>query len=120
MLCELCLLGSEYQFRYECERCHQVQSIPHPMWRYQPTAAAFGDTSWACHRRCGDYTHWRIVAEDVGRVPAQHAPEGWGMRETWLAAVRERRQQEIRGGGGGGGGEGGGGEGRTRPYCTIC
>jgi hypothetical protein len=38
MVCEMCLLGARYYFRYECSGCHGVQRIPHPMWRYQETA----------------------------------------------------------------------------------
>ena len=91
--CDACLLGSNYVFKYECERCHLIQSIPHPMWRYQDTSNSFGTATWACHRRCRDYTHWKIIPEDVGNIPHQLCPESWGLREEWLAAVRNQRMQ---------------------------
>ena len=97
--CDACLLGSNYTFRYECERCHLIQRIPHPMWRYQETPNSFGTATWACHRSCGDYTHWKIVAEDVGNIPHQLCPEPWGLREEWLAAVRNQRLQTLTGSG---------------------
>jgi hypothetical protein len=31
MLCELCLLGRSFSFRYECSGCHRQQRIPHPV-----------------------------------------------------------------------------------------
>eukprot|EP00457_Paulinella_chromatophora_P011355 gb/GEZN01011489.1/.p1 GENE.gb/GEZN01011489.1/~~gb/GEZN01011489.1/.p1 ORF type:complete len:260 (-),score=52.13 gb/GEZN01011489.1/:374-1057(-) len=88
MLCELCVLGSRFCFRYECDSCHRTQRIPHPMWRYQNTTSQFGTATWACHQRCGTYTHWRVLAEDASRIPAEHCPVGWGRREEWLAEVR--------------------------------
>ena len=33
---DACLLGMEYQLSYECERCHGIQRISHPMWRCGP------------------------------------------------------------------------------------
>ena len=98
-LCENCLLGQSHPFRYECDRCGGEQEIPHPMWRYQNTAVEFGSATWACHVRCGDYTHWRILSEDVGRVPASLIPESWESgeevdAEAALAQVRDRIQRE--------------------------
>jgi hypothetical protein len=85
--CSPCLLGRRYALVYECNRCHQLQRIPHPMWNYQPTPQEFGTDSWACHRGCGTYTHWRIEASEVEKIPAQECPEGWGRREEWIAEV---------------------------------
>mmetsp|Transcript_24001 Transcript_24001/g.31877 ORF Transcript_24001/g.31877 Transcript_24001/m.31877 type:complete len:189 (+) Transcript_24001:117-683(+) len=79
-ICSICELGRQNPARYECDRCHQVQRIPHPMYRYQPTPTEFGGATWACHQRCGDYTHWRIIPEDISRVPVDDTPEGWGGR----------------------------------------
>lgn len=31
ILCELCLLGRAFPFRYECSGCHRLQRIPHPV-----------------------------------------------------------------------------------------
>ena len=48
--CGPCLLGRRLgPLRYECERCHRLQRIPHPMWRYQESPEAFGTDTWACH-----------------------------------------------------------------------
>ena len=32
------------------------------------------DTPWACHVRCGTHTRWRVISEDVARVPHGDAP----------------------------------------------
>ena len=112
-------MGQRHTLRYECEQCRRFQRIPHPMYRYQPTPQQFGDVSWACHQRCRAQTHWRastprtsstceqrfftptavnrrVHPEDVLAVPADDAPEGWGMREAWFDAVREQRRREGR------------------------
>ena len=99
-LCAACVIGEATPLTYECDRCHRRQRIPHPMWRYQAEGpGAFGTATWACHVGCGDYTHWRVVPEDVARVPPMDAPASWGGQEGWLAAVRERRLAELRGDG---------------------
>ena len=69
--CGLCLLGMRLPLRYECERCHGLQKIAHPMWRYQETVDAFGNDTWACHGRCGDFTKWRVYAADAGLIPPE-------------------------------------------------
>ncbi|EOD04202.1 hypothetical protein EMIHUDRAFT_221283 [Emiliania huxleyi CCMP1516] len=79
--CTLC--QQRHTLRYECEQCRRFQRIPHPMYRYQPTPQQFGDVS-------------RVHPEDVLAVPADDAPEGWGMREAWFDAVREQRRREGR------------------------
>lgn len=95
-LCGACSMGQRHTLRYECEQCRRFQRIPHPMYRYQPTPQQFGDVSWACHQRCRAQTHWRVHPEDVLAVPADDAPEGWGMREAWFDAVRQQRRREGR------------------------
>mmetsp|Transcript_11789 Transcript_11789/g.15390 ORF Transcript_11789/g.15390 Transcript_11789/m.15390 type:complete len:236 (+) Transcript_11789:54-761(+) len=95
-LCNACFLGSNNPLKYECDRCHQVQRIPHPMYRYQQSSTTFGGATWACHQRCGDYTHWRVVPSDVSRVPADDAPESWGLQAQLIQNVREQRQQSRR------------------------
>lgn len=95
--CDACRFGLEHRLRYECERCHGTQPIPHPMYRYQLDGpGAFGAVSWACHVGCGEYTCWRVVPEDVPRVPPADAPPSWGQQGAWLAQVREQRQREQR------------------------
>mmetsp|Transcript_5077 Transcript_5077/g.7047 ORF Transcript_5077/g.7047 Transcript_5077/m.7047 type:complete len:181 (-) Transcript_5077:581-1123(-) len=36
----------------------------------------------ACHQGCADYTHWRIVADDVKLIPSGMAPEIWGLSSS--------------------------------------
>jgi hypothetical protein len=119
-LCGACSVGVRQPLRYECQGCGETQRIPHPMYRYQDDGPhAFGNNTWACHSgRClnqpgnnGGFTRWRVVAEDVGRVPPEEAPDSWGRREEWLARVRRQRRLEAATGGRGGGGGGGGGGG---------
>ncbi|CAE8715823.1 unnamed protein product, partial [Polarella glacialis] len=83
------------QHQHQRQQQPQVQRIPHPMWRYQASPTEFGGSSWACHKRCQAQAHWRVVAEDVSKVPAADAPPSWGRQEEWLAAVRERRRAEM-------------------------
>jgi hypothetical protein len=100
--CSACSFGSLYSFRYECERCHREQRIPHPMWRYQPSCDAFGTSTWACHRGCGTYTHWRIVPADLASVPLADVPASWELCEGGLVSrVRAIRQAEATGTGAG-------------------
>ena len=112
-ICGACGLGIRRPLRYECEQCHRVQRIPHPMYRYQVDGpGAFGNNSWFCGGGvCQDFTKWRVIPADVHRVPDDDCPESWGRREDWFAAVRAQRLREAGGrtaGGGGGGGGGGG------------
>jgi len=95
LLCDGCTLGMRIALRYECEGCGSVQRIPHPMWRYQANGpAAFGADTWACHARCGGFTHWRVSPADVDKVPPEDAPDSWGLKEEWLASIRVQRQAE--------------------------
>ena len=44
---------------------------------------------WACHRGCHDYTHWRVVEEDQGKIPGHEIPQGWaGFEEKRLENAR--------------------------------
>ena len=99
-ICDACWLGNQIALRYECQDCGGVQRIPHPMWRYQVDGPeAFGNTPWACHVRCGTYTRWRVVPEDVARVPHGDAPESWGVdivRQIRARQGRERRRAALR------------------------
>mmetsp|Transcript_22173 Transcript_22173/g.55909 ORF Transcript_22173/g.55909 Transcript_22173/m.55909 type:complete len:221 (-) Transcript_22173:498-1160(-) len=89
--CAQCRLGRQHQFRYECQRCRRWQTIPHPMWKYQAHGPAeFGNTTWACHRGCDDYTFWRVHPEDAWQIPDAECPGSWGRREQWLAVIREQ------------------------------
>ena len=99
MICESCILGLRYCFNYECDSCHRVQRIPHPMWKYQELPTSFSRETWACHLGCQAQTHWRIISEQAALVPPEHCPASWGRREEWLEAVRAqrrlRRQQSL-------------------------
>jgi hypothetical protein len=115
-VCDACFLGAANPLRYECERCLRVQRIPHPMYRYQVDGPnAFGNDTWACQQRCGDFTRWRVHHTDVHLVPPQDAPESWGLRDEFIVQVREQRRRELAMGGmaqrmlvgGAGGGAGG-------------
>eukprot|EP00927_Polykrikos_kofoidii_P036691 TRINITY_DN30979_c0_g1_i1.p1 TRINITY_DN30979_c0_g1~~TRINITY_DN30979_c0_g1_i1.p1 ORF type:complete len:372 (+),score=46.66 TRINITY_DN30979_c0_g1_i1:75-1190(+) len=93
-ICDACTLGSRFMLRYECDGgCGRPQRIPHPMWRYQAIPTEFGTTTWAC-QRCKAYTHWRVLPEDLPKVPDFDCPESWARREHWLASVRRHRQAE--------------------------
>eukprot|EP00569_Conticribra_weissflogii_P011826 CAMPEP_0171376380 /NCGR_PEP_ID=MMETSP0879-20121228/18552_1 /TAXON_ID=67004 /ORGANISM="Thalassiosira weissflogii, Strain CCMP1336" /LENGTH=281 /DNA_ID=CAMNT_0011886189 /DNA_START=19 /DNA_END=860 /DNA_ORIENTATION=- len=67
-MCTDCQRGMSNTLHYQCQRCHRIQRIPHPMYRYQNSPLEFGTTSWACHVGCGDYTFWRIVERDLEKV----------------------------------------------------
>ena len=96
-ICDACWLGNQIALRYQCQQCGGVQRIPHPMWRYQTEGPdAFGHTPWACHVRCGTYTRWRVVPEDVARVPHGDAPESWGVDIVRQIRERQRRQRPPR------------------------
>lgn len=91
-ICSACFLGIQNPLRYECSQCHRVQRIAHPMYRYQEHPTEFGNTSWACQRGCGDYTKWRIISADIGKVPIDDAPEGWGFMEQEFENIRQIRR----------------------------
>jgi len=94
-MCGACALGSRHALRYECDRCHRTQRIAHPMWRYQPAPGQYGSATWACHQRCGDYTHWRVLPNDLSSVPAWDRPQLWGLADPVIAEVRQHRQREL-------------------------
>ena len=66
-LCDKCLMGESYKFKYICKRCGKTQMIPHPMWKYAKSARKFGG-SWNC-QVCNDYTNWMIHPDYVKDVP---------------------------------------------------
>mmetsp|Transcript_304 Transcript_304/g.336 ORF Transcript_304/g.336 Transcript_304/m.336 type:complete len:241 (+) Transcript_304:273-995(+) len=92
-LCDACLLGITYAFRYECEGCGIWQVIRHPMWRYMETPTSFSTDTWFCGYRCHDQTHWRIHPNDLRYVPVDDRPESWGQQEEWFALIREERRR---------------------------
>lgn len=94
-LCDACVIGQHFCLRYECERCHTLSRIPHPMWRYQPSPASFGTQTWFC-RVCEDFTHRRVFPDDIGSIPLQDAPAAWGVQDEWFAAIRRERGLAVR------------------------
>jgi hypothetical protein len=88
--CSACVLGLRLALVYECDHCQELQRIPHPMWRYQPTPEEFGNDTWACHH-CHQQSHWRVHGDHLLLIPPEHCPEGWGRREEWLEQVRAQR-----------------------------
>lgn len=90
--CSACLLGRRLgPLRYECDGCHRVQLIAHPMYRYQRDPLTFGTDTWACHAGCGTYTHWKVLPADADRIPPEECPESWGRRDEWLQEIRGAR-----------------------------
>ena len=97
-MCQNCNLGTRYSFRYQCKRCLRTQRIAHPMWLYQTRGHGesecireFTGPTWACHQGCGTFTQWRIVEDEVQRVPVEHRPREWDEVRNLLEEVRGRR-----------------------------
>ena len=91
--CNACFLGLQNPLRYECQRCHHLQVIHHPMYRYQASPSAFGTATWACHQRCGEFTHWRILSQDVDKVPFNDVPDSW--QEHNFGIIRQIRRNGV-------------------------
>lgn len=69
-LCPLCVIGSENFFRYECEDCHNVQSVPHPLWMSQPLPGEYSVNTWMCYSsECRAPKRWRILPEEMKKIP---------------------------------------------------
>lgn len=94
-VCDACWLGARHPLIYECSVCHCYHRIPHPMYRYQPRPDAFGTVTWAC-QRCGDYTNWRILPQQLHLIPVGDAPEEWGEDyHDIIQQARARVQEEA-------------------------
>ena len=93
-ICEPCLLGQTYCFKYSCKECQNGQFIPPPMWTYQETPFAYSSVTWSC-QQCRAQTKWKIYAEMIKRIPLQHLPESWGRQEEYLAQIRAERQKRC-------------------------
>lgn len=89
-ICDSCFLGRRRPLKYECRQCHCIQKIPHPMYRYQQAEDKFGNVTWACQGKCGRFTKWRILPEELHRVPLGDAPKSWG--SDYIKLARERVQ----------------------------
>lgn len=89
-ICDSCYLGRRQPLKYECQQCHGIQKIPHPMYRYQKSEDVFGNVTWACQGKCGRFTNWKIQPEELHRVPLGDAPKSWGTDYITLARKRVR------------------------------
>lgn len=66
------------RLRYECEQCHRLQHIAHPVFRYQLTTSSFTRIAgWTCHQGCRARTAWRLLMEDVPRIAPGDRPPSW-------------------------------------------
>lgn len=92
-VCDSCFLGRRQPLKYECQQCNCIQSIPHPMYRYQKREQDFGNVTWACQGKCGGFTNWKILPEEIHRIPLGDAPTSWG---TDYIDIARRRVKILR------------------------
>ncbi|KAL3933209.1 MAG: hypothetical protein SGBAC_010495 [Bacillariaceae sp.] len=73
------LKGLLPKISYECQVCHQEQSIPFPIYKTQPTPRNYGNPAWwSCNNACGGkFRKWRIVERDVDKLEKGSAPHSW-------------------------------------------
>lgn len=93
-VCDSCFLGRRQPLKYECQNCHGIQKIPHPMYRYQKTEEEFGTATWACQGKCGGFTTWKILPEEIHRIPLGDAPKTWGTDYISIARGRVKILRE--------------------------
>ena len=82
-VCSACLLGDAFALRYECCHCLGIQRIRHALWQTQRGPDRFGEQLWAC-AACSAPRRWRILADDLVRVPEFSVPPCWGPRPEFL------------------------------------
>jgi hypothetical protein len=92
--CDACFVAKTASLLYECEECHQMQSIGQPLYRCQPNSTSFGNEMWACNR-CQKSSHWRIGYDQLALIPANDIPLEWG--DDFLEIARDRVQTARRG-----------------------
>lgn len=85
--CAACNYGKQQEMAYTCNRCHQNQVIPHPMYRTQKTPTEVSGSTWACHQKCNDFTRWTIVEEHIRNIPIKEIPA------TWPAELKEAAKE---------------------------
>ena len=93
--CDACFLGKRCSLSYECQDCHEVQTIPHPLYRCQETAESYGNTKWECHGKCKKPTNWKICKDQLSLIPAGDVPAKWG--DDCLQLARARVKEARRG-----------------------
>jgi len=54
------------------------------MWRYQIKYDEYGSISWLCHT-CQEFRYWRIVENEILRIPVGEVPVSWGKDSIRLA-----------------------------------
>jgi hypothetical protein len=89
-ICDACFLGQEVPLVYECEACHQSQTIQSIMYRSQPSATNFGNEMWPCNT-CQKSTNWKIRFEQLLMIPAGDIPEAWGDKSLELARLKVQK-----------------------------
>ena len=94
-VCSVCEISENNPLRYECQSCHNIQRIYHPMYRYQETPTDFGGHTWACHQLCYPQPCWRIIPEDIDRIPHEEIPQRWN-EQGGVNAQQEREFERIR------------------------
>lgn len=87
-VCDSCFLGRRQPLKYECQQCLHVQNIPHPMYRYQETKDQFGNCAWACQGKCGKFSNWKILPEELHRIALGDAPKSW--KTDYITVARNR------------------------------
>lgn len=92
-ICDACFLGREVPLIYECEECHQPQTIHSTMYRSQPTATSVCNEMWPCNT-CQKSTHWTIRFEQLSLIPAGDIPEEWGDHFLELARARVQKARQ--------------------------
>lgn len=93
--CDACFLGKRCPLAYECKDCHSVQTIHHPIYRYQETADSFGNKTWECEGKCKKPTNWKICKDQLSLIPAGDVPATWG--DDCLQLARARVKEARRG-----------------------
>ena len=63
---------------YECQRCQGKQAIGYPMFKTQVDSDSYSSATWACWvgSDC-EYTNWKLVSEDLAKLPGFARPESW-------------------------------------------
>jgi len=91
-ICVDCVKWMNTPIHYECSKCHKNQAILHPMFNYTKKSTHFSGATWACHRGCGTFTHWRIIPEHVKKVPQ----ENWPTKDWHVELPKEEVKVEAK------------------------
>lgn len=92
-ICDSCFLA-RFPLNYECQDCHQYQSIGQPIYRSQQTANSYGTEMWVC-TNCEKSSYWRIGQDQLPKIAANDVPLVWG--DCNLNLAKERVQTARKG-----------------------